>query len=410
MDRLRLISAWRWVKRVTILAWDGFWADSCTLAASSLAYQTALALVPLLAIALALLKASGQLDAGSRLVSYLVKAIFPSSTEAQMEVVERLSSFSGNITAGALGSFGLITSSIIGFLLFLSVESIWNRIWDSLRERGYIERFLFFYTGITLFPLVAAVWVLHTASLWDRHLISRLLLSLASTTAGATLLNRFLPTLRVDWRPALIGSVVSAVMMELCKFGLGLYLSYITGKYRTIYGALAVLPLFLLSIYLWWVLLLWGAEVCRAVQRLPLLRMINAGDAAQDEHLKPGEMPTMNGPLAARLLCDVAQHWKSGGRALPILDLENRHGLPESFVRRVMKHFIDAGIVAETESGYLLSRPPENVRLDEVMRLFKSFTPLRNGEKEADALDLVLVDLEGSMHSQLHEVTLAQLL
>ena len=175
-----------------------------------------------------------------------------------MEVVERLSSFSGNITAGALGSFGLITSSIIGFLLFLSVESIWNRIWDSQRERGYIERFLFFYTGITLFPLVAAVWVLHTASLWDRHLVSRLLLSLASTAAGATLLNRFLPTLRVDWRPALIGSVVSAVMMEISKFGLGLYLSYITGKYRTIYGALAVLPLFLLSIYLWWVLLLWG--------------------------------------------------------------------------------------------------------------------------------------------------------
>lgn len=409
MVRTRLMTVWRHTKRVTLLAWDGFWANNCTLAASSLAYQTALALVPLLAIALALLKASGQLDAGSQLVSYLVKAIFPSSTEAQSEVVERLSSFSGNITAGALGSFGLITSSIIGFLLFLSVESIWNRIWDSQRERGYIERFLFFYTGITLFPLVAAVWVLHTASLWDRHLVSRLMLSLASTAAGATLLNRFLPTLRVDWRPALIGSAISAGMMELCKFGLGLYLSYITGKYRTIYGALAVLPLFLLSIYLWWVILLWGAEVCRAIQRLPLLSVVSH-HVGEDGGLKPGEMPAMNGPLAMRLLFDVAQHWKRGARALPIVDLEKRRGLPESFVRRVMKRFIDAGWVVETEDSYLLSRPPDDIRLDEVMRLFKDFSSLRSGEKEGDSLDRVLLDLEGSVRTQLKKVTLAQLL
>jgi YihY family inner membrane protein len=409
MVRTGFLTLWRHIKRVTLLAWDGFWANNCTLAASSLAYQTALALVPLLAIALALLKASGQLDAGSQLVSYLVKAIFPSSTEAQSEVVERLSSFSGNITAGALGSFGLITSSIIGFLLFLSVESIWNRIWDSQRERGYIERFLFFYTGITLFPLVAAVWVLHTASLWDRHLVSRLLLSLATTAAGATLLNRFLPTLRVDWRPARIGSAISAGMMELCKFGLGLYLSYITGKYRTIYGALAVLPLFLLSIYLWWVILLWGAEVCRAIQRLPLLSVVTS-HIDEDEPLKPGEMPTMNGPLAMRLLFDVAQHWKRGARALPIVDLEKRHGLPESFVRRAMKRFIEAGWVVETEASYLLSRPPEDIRLDEVIRLFKDFSSLRSGEKEGDALDRVLLDLEGSVRTQLKKVTLAQLL
>lgn len=401
----------RQVKRVILLAWDGFWADRCTQTASSLAYQAALALVPLLAIALALLKASGQLDAGSRLVSYLVRAIFPSSAEAQQEVIERLSSFSGNITAGALGSFGLITSSVIGFLLFLSVESIWNRIWDSQRERGYIERFLFFYTAITLLPLVAAVWVLHTASLWDRHLLSRLFLSIASTTAVATLANRFLPTVRVDWRPAAIGSAVSAGMIELTKFGLGLYLSWVTGKYRTIYGALAVVPLFLLSIYLWWVLLLWGAQVCRAVQRLPLLQHV----AGEGEDPLPShgstELPLINGPLAARLLCDVARQWRQGNRALPILDIEQRHGLSESIVRRIMKRLGDAGLVAELDNGYLLSRPPDSIFLDEVFRLFKDFAPPRSGQPDGpDALDRTLADLEASVRTATQQVSLAQLL
>jgi uncharacterized BrkB/YihY/UPF0761 family membrane protein len=41
--------------------------DRCTQAASSLAFQTALALVPLLAVAFALLKATGQLEAGSHM-------------------------------------------------------------------------------------------------------------------------------------------------------------------------------------------------------------------------------------------------------------------------------------------------------------------------------------------------------
>ena len=71
------------IRRIIVHAWDGFWLDRCSLAASSLSYQTALALVPLLAIALALLKYSGQLEDGSRLLSVVVQQVFPSSQEAQ---------------------------------------------------------------------------------------------------------------------------------------------------------------------------------------------------------------------------------------------------------------------------------------------------------------------------------------
>ncbi len=411
----RYLHAWQKFKQVTLLVWEGFWDDQCSLAASSLAYQTALALVPLLAIGLALLKASGQLDAGSSLVSFVVKAVFPSSPEAQSEVVERLSSFSGKLAAGALGGFGLITSSVIGYLLFLSVESIWNRIWDSQLERGYVERFLYFYTGITLAPFIAAVSFINTAKLWDSYWGSRLL-SIAATTAGVTLLNRFTPTLRVEWRPALIGGVTSAVLFEVTKLGLGLYLAFISGKYRSIYGTLGILPLFLLSIYLWWVILLIGAQVCRAVQRLPLLRHL--ASIAPDEgkaapvHRQPGELPSITGPLAARLLCDVAQYWKSGKKAIPILELEHRHGLPESIVRRVMQRLGKCGYTAEIEGGFLLARPPQDIRLDEVLHLFYDFAaPAQStSSDEPDALDRILHGLDESMQRQTSAVTIADLI
>jgi membrane protein len=237
---------------------------------------------------------------------------------------------------------------------------------------------------------------------------------------GVTLLNRFSPTLRVEWKPALIGGATSGVLLELSKWGLGLYLGWVSGKYRSIYGTLGVLPLFLLSLYLWWVILLIGAEVCRAVQRLPLLRHLIVGrhrhpSGDRFAHLR-GELPTISGPLAARLLCDVARNWKRGKQAaLPILDLEQHHGLPESVVRRIMQKLALAGLVAELDSSYLLTRPPEDIRLDEVLHLFHDFAPPAADPSDpdspaaADPLDQVLRELDDKVRSQAKSVTFAHL-
>ena len=91
-----------------------------------------------------------------------------------------------------------------------------------------------------------------------------------------------------------IGAGVSAVLFEGAKWGLGFYLRYFTVRYESLYGTLAVLPLFLLSIYLWWVILLIGAELCRALQRLPLLRQMVADKKRAGEHsiIHSTEMPT----------------------------------------------------------------------------------------------------------------------
>jgi membrane protein len=322
-------------------------------------------------------------------------------------VIKGLSRFSDQITAGALGSFGLVTSIGIGFILFLSVESIWNRIFESHRERTYVERFLLFYTGITLLPFVAAVSYLRIASLSGRYALTRLFLSLFTTAVVLSLANRLVPTVRVRWRAALIGGVTAAVLLEVAKFGLGLYLSFVTGSYASIYGTLGVLPLFLLSIYLSWVIILWGVEVCRSLQRLPLLaRSLDEPGApikADDPNL------IINGALAARLLCDVARNFKGGNRSLPVLELEERHGLPESVVRRVLTRLEAHHLVVQHEDGYLLARPPDTIRLDEVLRIFQPPAHFY-AQSEPDALDQVLGQLDMQAKEQTSTVTFASLI
>jgi len=192
-------------------------------------------------------------------------------------------------------------------------------------------------------------------------------------------------------------------MLEIAKFGIGLYLSWVTGKYTSIYGALGVVPLFLLSIYVSWVLVLWGVEVCRAVQRLPL-HLSRKDGAAQNT----ADDVQISGPLAARLLCDVARHFQSGKKALPVLELEQRHGLPESVVRRIMKRMAAHGLVVEHLDGYLLAKPPESISLVEVLRIFQ---PPAHFYAQAvpDKLDEVLASIENCAETESEKVTFATL-
>lgn len=391
------------VRRIIIHAWDGFWDDRCSLAASSLSYQTALALVPLLAIALALLKYGGQLEDGSRLLSVVVHQVFPSSQEAQAEVVNRLSTFSGNFTAGGLGSFGIVAALAVGFFLFLSVESIWNHIWESHRERTYVERFLLFYTGITLIPFVVTLSFVQTEKLWGSFAVFLPYLSPLLTTVMLTLANRLIPTLRVRWRAALAGGATAAVLLEISKFALGRYLTWVATSYKSIYGALGVLPLFLLSIYLWWLIVLWGVEVARSVQRLPWQLRIHDDANPHDAQL------TINGPLAVRLLTDVARHFKNGQKSLPVDEITQRHGLPESIVRKILNRLAKTGFVVEHEDGYLLARPPDGIRVEEVLRLFQP-TQYLHADVEPDQLDQVLAKLEKQQQQVLADTTLATLI
>jgi len=61
------------------------------------------------------------------------------------------------------------------------------------------------------------------------------------------------PSAEVRWRDALIGGIVAALVFETAKYGFTFFVSKVH-VYRTLYGAFAIVPLFLVWIYLtWWV-------------------------------------------------------------------------------------------------------------------------------------------------------------
>ena len=77
-------------------------------------------------------------------------------------------------------------------------------------------------------------------------------------------LFELVPNRSVAWKDAAIGGAVSAVLFVALRSGFSQFL--VNGEtYRTLYGALAVIPLFLISMYLSWAVVLFGAVMTAAL-------------------------------------------------------------------------------------------------------------------------------------------------
>jgi hypothetical protein len=150
------------------------WArDKCPQQAAALAFQTALSLVPVTAIAFSLLRAFGSLDAESRLSQFVSERIFPQMSD----VTDRIREFSGKVSIGALGGGGLLFTLITCYSLYSYVEKIFNDIWRVGERRTLIGKFLTFYAMVTLLPSAAAFSLYWSGRLVESGSVSRFIMS-----------------------------------------------------------------------------------------------------------------------------------------------------------------------------------------------------------------------------------------
>ena len=242
-----------------------FLADRCFTLAASLAYASLLAVVPLIAIVLVVLSRfplfETMLDEAEGAMFQYFAPSFGAEAQAYLA---RFVANTGELTA--LGLFGVAGSALI---LLMTIEDAFNIIWRVPQPRRAGYRLLVYVAALALGSiLVGTALMLSTsvfaASAWlglDR--VATQLLPLPLTTAGFALLYWLLPGRAVHFLPALVAAFVAAALFELLKAGFAAYVRLFPA-YATIYGALSVLPLFLIWMYCAWAVVLWGAELAAA--------------------------------------------------------------------------------------------------------------------------------------------------
>ncbi len=263
-DRARTASFGRFL-------WRRFLDDRLFQAAGSLAYTTVFALVPLAIVVFGVLSAFPMFDRWSEALSdYVFSNFVPSAARAAEGYLRQFSASAGQLTAA--GFIALVVSLLI---TLNSVEQTFNRIWRVASARPRLTRFLVYWTVLTLGAMLAAASLAVSAKVLSLPLfgttegrwLADLGLRLAPVLiefASVVLIYRVVPHHTVKWRHAIPGALLAVLMLELVKWGMGLYLGSFQ-SYQKLYGTVAFVPILLLWIYLGWVSVLLGASLASSI-------------------------------------------------------------------------------------------------------------------------------------------------
>lgn len=361
-----------------------FIEDGCFAAAGALSYTTLVSIVPLLAISLAVLSAFPIFDKLRERALMLMFDNFVPTVGATIE--EYISTFAQS--AGKTTAIGLVVLAVTAIMLLATIEDRLDGIWRVHAPRRWMARILIYWTMLTLGPLLFGMGLSVSTSLHSitqdmaavgatRHQVEEWLSLLATyapfllETVGFTLLFCLIPHCPVRWRDGAVGALVAALLFEGCKAGFTLYLGHFNA-YQAIYGALAVIPIFLLWMYLSWSVVLFGAEVAAAV---PLW-----GLAAPDEALAQQRVDL---DLGLAVVGRLAQQGRTGG-ATSFRVLATDLTVPVGLLANCLDRLLAAGFVAASvDGGWVLARDLNATRLIELKRAVETDPDYRRGRRSA---------------------------
>ena len=238
--------------------------------ASSLAYTTLLSLVPLITVAFVFIENMPMFqEVGTSFQDFIVQNFIPSFGDTVWEYLNEFSQKASQLTIT-----GIAVLIIIALMLMATIDNALNTIWHVRNERSLTTRFPVYWAVITLGPLLVGIGIFSTSYMLSTAVFSevgasygldikRLVLSwlpFITTSTAFTLIYIIVPNCYVSRKDAIIGGVAAAVFFELAKYGFGIYVKNMAG-YETLYGAIAVIPIFLIWIYISWVVVLLGAHI-----------------------------------------------------------------------------------------------------------------------------------------------------
>jgi membrane protein len=326
---------------------QGFRGEDLNLRAAALTYISTFSLVPLLTVALVLLRALHQDAFQRRLRFAITEMLAPGVREESAAFLDRILHPTSSIVIGSFGFLALLLSA--GSLL-RHIEAAVNAIWGIQRKRPLMVR-LSTYAGLLLLgPVFLA------ASFSGTGLVRKFLLSNASTYAplfiflgttfiavGAlTLLYYWTPYAHLRIRSALAGGLVAGLVWMLAKQGYA-DIAERSFLYSPLYGSLGALPLFLAWIYVSWLTVLAGARLSYAVEHVSFRDSLGAF----------GTHPRSLELVGARVAMEATLAWVDGGTPPLPRQLAKQLRVPESFVHEAVERMEAARLLERTRKGGL---------------------------------------------------------
>lgn len=281
-DKLKLAAEARLplLKDICVNFFRDLKGERITVSAGHLAYVSLLSLVPVIMVFFMIMSA---FPAFAEVRAEFETFIFNNIAPHAGDVVEKyMTEFVGN--ASGMGAASIFTLLIVALLLISNIDKTFNHLWKTKVQRPLIFTFAIYWMVITLGPLLIGLSIAVSsyfsglATFADDYTpgLGTALLKLvpwASAIGAFLILYMIVPNRPVRAKYAFFGASLAAILFEVTKLGFGFYVTSFPSN-QVIYGALAVIPILFMWVYLSWIVVLLGAVftysvtmTCEAVEK-----------------------------------------------------------------------------------------------------------------------------------------------
>lgn len=290
-----------------------------------------------------------------------------------------------NVNFQAIGIIGLVTLVYAAISMLVEIERAFNQIYRVPRGRSWVRRVANYWTLLTLGTgaLVATFYVGAKFEHWAAQMVEQRgwivgsgaitvsLIGYAVTVVISTglLLLAYLsvPNTRVKGVSALCGALVAALLWEAGKWGFAQYLDYST-SYARLYGSIALVPLFMLWVYVTWFIVLFGLQLTYQLQHgIKNTRAQPISDAGPI---------VVDGAVTLRVMSSLVKSFAIGKQPT-VPQVASDAGVSPSVAAMVLSAMCERGLVLRIERPddpaleptFTPTRPPALITAGEVLEV-----------------------------------------
>ncbi len=259
-------SFWHRLRATILQTFEQIHKSDVSTLAGSLAFSTAVSLVPLLVVSLSVFTAFGGLESLLHKIEPFILHNLVDASGAELSKIIR--GAVDRVHSRTLGVGGIVGLLLASTKLFYELENAVHRVWGLTNDRKLLRQLLIYWLVMFIGPVLLAI-VLGVLSSKDVGLIRpvpRAIILLTFEFLALLSVYKFVPSTYVSWLSSFASALLATAAVGIAQ---AFYSTIMKTFFSTnkIYGSLASVPLFLIWILILWWIFLTGVAFCAVLER-----------------------------------------------------------------------------------------------------------------------------------------------
>ena len=335
------------IVRTIVLVARGFTSKNLNDTAKSLTYSLIFAIVPILAMVVAVAKGFGV----QQVIEQQLNASFLGETNMVPTIMAMVERYLETAQGGLFIGIGILILLWAVYSFFQSVETAFNRIWNVRNSRSVLHKATAYIAIVVLIPVVIVCTAginifldttvestIHVEAVHDfLHTTGVQFLQFVLVWLLFICMYIAIPNTKVRFMSALIPGIIMGTLFQLLQM-LSVYLIAALSRTSIVYGAFAIIPILMTLLQYTSLLILIGAEMSYAIQ--------NNEEFEYEQDLNSMSRRYKDF-IMLYLLHVIVKRFEADEAPLTAHELAIRDNLPIRVVNQLLSRMVETGVLRE---------------------------------------------------------------